>query len=55
MLDTLVSGPPQAPLTLVLAHGAGVSMSSPFMEAMAHGLADKGWRVVRFNFPYMIR
>ena len=55
MLDTLVSGSPEAPLTLVLAHGAGVSMSSPFMEAMAHGLADKGWRVVRFNFPYMTR
>ncbi len=30
-------------------------MDSPFMEAIASGLAESGWRVVRFEFPYMAR
>ena len=30
-------------------------MDSPFMAAMAEGLAARGWRVVRFEFPYMAR
>jgi predicted alpha/beta-hydrolase family hydrolase len=30
-------------------------MDSPFMAAIAGGLAEKGWRVVRFEFPYMAR
>jgi predicted alpha/beta-hydrolase family hydrolase len=41
--------------TLVLAHGAGAPMDSPFMNAMAAGLAAGGLRVVRFEFPYMRR
>ncbi len=28
-------------------------MDSPFMQSMAVGLADHGFRVVRFEFPYM--
>jgi predicted alpha/beta-hydrolase family hydrolase len=51
----LINGPPQAPATLVLAHGAGAAMDSPFMEAMASALGNLGWRVVRFPFPYMVR
>ncbi len=51
----LIDGPDAAPATVLLAHGAGVPMDSPFMEAMACGLAQKGWRVVRFEFPYMAR
>lgn len=39
--------------TIVLAHGAGAPMDSPFMAAMARGLAARGHRVVRFEFPYM--
>ena len=38
---------------LVLAHGAGAPMDSPFMEAIAAGLCACGIRVVRFEFPYM--
>jgi len=55
MADTspLIDGPPDAPATLLLAHGAGAPMDSPFMAAMAEGLAQRGWRVVRFEFPYM--
>jgi len=30
-------------------------MDSPFMTAMASGLAGRGWRVVRFEFDYMAR
>lgn len=49
----LFDGPEAAPLTLVLAHGAGLPMDSPFMDAVAAGVADAGFRVARFEFPYM--
>ena len=49
----LVDGPARAPLTLVLAHGAGAPMDSPFMNAVAAGIAKEGFRVLRFEFPYM--
>lgn len=39
--------------TLLLAHGAGAAMDSPFMESMAQHLAVRGVAVVRFEFPYM--
>ena len=42
----------QAPC-LILAHGAGAPMDSPFMNAMAERLAATGVSVVRFEFPYM--
>ena len=51
--DILCDGPADAPLTVALAHGAGAPMDSPFMDAFAGGLAARGWRVVRFEFPYM--
>jgi len=51
----LIDGPAGAPATLLLAHGAGAPMDSPFMAAIAEGLAARGWRVVRFEFPYMAR
>ncbi len=49
----LYDGPSSAKVTLVLAHGAGAPMDSPFMQSMAEGLAERGIRVVRFEFPYM--
>ena len=49
----LVDGPARAPLTLVLAHGAGAPMDSPFMKTVAAGIAKEGYRVLRFEFPYM--
>lgn len=49
----LADGPARAPLTLVLAHGAGAPMDSPFMNAVAAGIAKHGFRVLRFEFPYM--
>jgi uncharacterized protein len=53
MIETLSNGLAGATDTLVLAHGAGASMDSPFMEAMAEGISAAGVRVVRFEFPYM--
>lgn len=54
--DLLHDGPKKknAP-TLVLAHGAGAPMDSPFMDTIAAGLGKGGVRVVRFEFPYMAR
>ncbi|HEX2222844.1 MAG TPA: alpha/beta family hydrolase, partial [Thermoanaerobaculia bacterium] len=53
-LDLRFDGPDKDPrATLVLAHGAGAPMDSPFMEKIARELGGRGFRVVRFEFPYM--
>lgn len=52
-IEFLVNCPPDAHMTIVLAHGAGAGMDTPFMAAFAEGLAAHGTRVVRFEFPYM--
>ena len=44
-----------ASTTIILAHGAGAGMDTPFMNFFAEGLADRGLRVVRFEFPYMAK
>jgi len=51
--DLLIDGPASAPVTVALAHGAGAPMDSAFMVAFAEGLAERGLRCVRFEFPYM--
>lgn len=48
-------GPASAAIHILLAHGAGAGADHPFMAAMATGLGDKGYHVIRFNFPYMDR
>jgi len=50
---TLIDGPADAPVTVILAHGAGAPMDSPFMQAFGEGIAMQGLRCVRFEFPYM--
>jgi predicted alpha/beta-hydrolase family hydrolase len=50
-----IDGKNDARRTVVLAHGAGAPMDSPFMEQMAQGLVAHDLRVVRFEFPYMHR
>lgn len=55
MTDFLFDGPKSAEKTVVLAHGAGAPMDSEFMEHFAAGLAERGLRVARFEFPYMIK
>lgn len=49
----LFDGAEDARDVIVLAHGAGAPMDSAYMNQMAEGLADRGMRVVRFEFPYM--
>jgi predicted alpha/beta-hydrolase family hydrolase len=46
-------GPAKAERMIVLAHGAGAGMNTPFLHAFATGLADHGIRVARFEFPYI--
>ena len=53
MIPLAVEGPDHAARTIVLAHGAGAPMDSPFLDHFARGLAARGLRVVRFEFPYM--
>lgn len=53
MSDLLFDGPSDASTTIALAHGASSGMDAPFMNAFAKGFADRGYRVARFEFPYM--
>ncbi|NIR30708.1 MAG: alpha/beta hydrolase [Gammaproteobacteria bacterium] len=52
----IFDGAQDAPWGVVLAHGAGQPMDSPFMCTFAVGLAARAMpavRVARFEFPYM--
>ncbi|AWM29117.1 alpha/beta family hydrolase [Sinorhizobium fredii] len=49
----LFDGPEDAPVTILLAHGAGAPMDSASMSATAEALAAEGFRVARFEFAYM--
>jgi predicted alpha/beta-hydrolase family hydrolase len=53
-VELLQNGPKDGPVYL-FAHGAGADMNSDFMTQVAKELAEKGIRVVRFNFPYMVK
>lgn len=53
--EDLVEGACDAAHTVVLAHGAGAPMDSPFMNRVSAGLALRGIRVVRFEFSYMAK
>jgi hypothetical protein len=52
VIELAFDGPADATI-VALAHGAGAPMDSPFMSAIAEGLAGRGLRVARFEFPYM--
>src|SRR5947209_11355122 len=49
----LFDGSDDARQTVVLAHGAGGAMDTPFLQTIARCLGERGIRVVRFEFPYM--
>jgi uncharacterized protein len=51
--EILFDGPKGAATTVVLAHGAGAPMTTPWMNTVARGIASDDVRVVRFEFPYM--
>lgn len=44
---------PRRARAVLLAHGAGADMDSPFVAAIAGGLAQRGFVVLRFRYPYM--
>lgn len=53
-MELLRTGPDSETIaTLVLAHGAGAAMDSPWMDDMAGRLAARGVATVRFEFGYM--
>jgi uncharacterized protein len=52
-MDFLTTGPADADITILLAHGAGAPMDSSAMTAVAEALAGEGLRVARFEFDYM--
>jgi predicted alpha/beta-hydrolase family hydrolase len=52
-VEFLIDGSARKKVTVALAHGAGAGMDTPFMAFFADGLASAGFRVVRFEFPYM--
>ena len=49
----LTTGPADSPASVLLAHGAGAPMDTPFMNAFAKALAEHGLRTLRFEFAYM--
>ncbi|KAA1180331.1 alpha/beta fold hydrolase [Rhizobium tropici] len=49
----LVTGPEDAKVNIVFAHGAGGAMDTKWMEAMSAALSSKGLRIIRFEFDYM--
>ena len=49
----LIDGRQDAPVTILLAHGAGAPMDSGAMTAVTEALAAEGFRVARFEFAYM--
>jgi uncharacterized protein len=53
MTDFIFDGPAKAPITVLLAHGAGAPMDSPAMTAATKALVAEGLRVARFEFGYM--
>ena len=55
LLDPPTASTLDQPRTLVLAHGAGQGMDSPFMANMARLIAERGLQVARFELPYMAR
>jgi predicted alpha/beta-hydrolase family hydrolase len=53
MTDFIFDGQATAPVTVLLAHGAGAPMDSSSMMGAARALAAVGLRVARFEFGYM--
>ncbi len=52
-MEFLRDGTEGSKVKIILAHGAGAPMDSPFMVFFAEKLAERGHETVRFEFPYM--
>jgi uncharacterized protein len=54
-VGTLSIEPVDAVATLVVAHGAGAGMESPFLAGFCRAIAEADVATMRFNFPYVER
>src|SRR5690606_1661630 len=52
-MSLIQDGNADAPVHILLAHGAGAPATSRFLSALSELLAKRGLRVSRFNFAYM--
>jgi uncharacterized protein len=52
-LSGILLRPGDSKALYLFAHGAGVGMAHPSMEAYAQGLSQRGIASLRFQFPYM--
>jgi len=55
MSNLRTEGPGRAAFHILLAHGAGAPMTSPFLETMTRLLIEREFSVSRFEFAYMAR
>ncbi len=53
MHEVIREGAVDAPVRILLAHGAGAGMEHAFLAELSRLLAGPDIEVVRFNFPYM--
>src|SRR5437762_13385390 len=49
----LITGPPNAAVRYLCAHGAGAGMETSFLKTIAELLAERGIATYRFEFAYM--
>lgn len=52
LVDEPAAGVPEDRAFILMAHGAGNDMHEALLTYIAHGLAARGYGVLRFNFPY---
>ena len=51
--EFLITGPTDAAVRFLCAHGAGAGMETPFLKTVAELLAERGIATYRFEFAYM--
>jgi uncharacterized protein len=51
--EFLITGPMDAAVRFLCAHGAGAGMETPFLKTVAELLAERGVATYRFEFAYM--
>lgn len=52
LVDAPATGVADDRAFIMVAHGAGNDMYEDLLAYLAHGLADQGYGILRFNFPY---
>jgi hypothetical protein len=54
-INFIINGKKSSKHTIILAHSAGESMSSEFMNYFSENLSDIGFYCIRFQFPFMTK